>query len=116
MGVESFETCYMERLAPMPFEYEALVGHLYVVGGRAISMMPPGTLVEVAPRKAARGREADTFFAMILPSGEQIAPAAFYEQMCRVSAERYFASAGSVTSGLRSVFNSLNDDLYTHNT
>lgn len=99
----------------MPFDYEALVGHLYVVGGRAISMTPPGTLVEVAPKKAARGREADTFFALILPSGEQIAPAAFYEQMCRVGAERYFGSSGSVTAGLRSVFNSLNEDLYEHN-
>jgi len=44
----------------MPFELEALVGHLYVVNGRTISAPPPGALVEVSPRKAARGREADT--------------------------------------------------------
>lgn len=99
----------------MPFEYEALVGHLYVVGGRSISAAPPGTLVEVAPKKAARGREMDTFFVMVLPSGETIAPAAFYEQMCQVSAERYFTSAGSVTAGLRTILNSLNEDLYQHN-
>ncbi|MBC7870407.1 MAG: hypothetical protein H7Y09_06170, partial [Chitinophagaceae bacterium] len=52
----------------MAFEYEALVCHLYVVGGRSISAAPPGALVEVAPRKAARGREADTFFTLVLPS------------------------------------------------
>jgi len=99
----------------MPFDYEALVGHLYIVGGRAISAAPPGTLVEVAPKKAARGREADTFFVMVLPAGEVIAPAAFYEQMCQVSAERYFSSSGSVTAGLRTILTSLNDDLYAHN-
>lgn len=99
----------------MAFEYEALVGHLYVVGGRSISAAPPGTLVEVAPRKAARGREADTFFVLVLPSGETIAPAAFYEQMSQLSAEKYFNSSGSVTAGLRSVFNALNENLYEHN-
>lgn len=99
----------------MPFDFEALVGHLYMVGGRSISAAPPGTLVEVAPRKAARGREADTFFVMVLPAGDVIAPAAFYEQMCQVGAERYFGSSGSVTAGLRTILNSLNDDLFAHN-
>lgn len=99
----------------MPFDYEALVGHLYIVGGRSISAAPPGTLVEVAPKKAARGREADTFFVMVLPAGEIVAPAAFYEQMCQVSAERYFGSSGSVTAGLRTILNSLNEDLHAHN-
>jgi hypothetical protein len=35
----------------MPFDYESLVGHLYIVGGRALSVTPPGALVEVAPKK-----------------------------------------------------------------
>lgn len=99
----------------MPFEYEALVGHLYVVGGRAISSPPPGAFVEVAPRKVARGRETDTFFTLVLPSGETAAPAAFYESMARLAAEKYFNSTGSVTSGLRTVFQHLNDNLYEHN-
>lgn len=99
----------------MSFEYEALVGHLYVVGGRAISATPPGSLVEVAPHKAARGREADTFFAMVMPSGQTVAPAKFYEQMAQLAAERYFNSTGSVTSGLRDVFTTLNQNLHEHN-
>lgn len=99
----------------MPFEFEALVGHLYVVGGRAISAPPPGALVEVSPRKAARGREADTFFALVLPSGDALAPTAFYDQMAHLAAERYFSSTGSVTSGLRNVFNNLNQNLFDHN-
>jgi hypothetical protein len=99
----------------MAFAYEALVGHLYVVGGRSISAAPPGTLVEVAPKKAARGREADTFFVLVLPSGESVAPARFYQQMSQRSAERYFNSGGSVTAGLRTVFNTLNEYMFEHN-
>lgn len=99
----------------MSFEYEALVGHLYVVGGRAIPSTPPGSLVEAAPKRVARGRETDTFFALVLPSGDTIAPAAFYEQMAQLSAEQYFDSSGSVTAGLRAVFQHLNENLYQHN-
>lgn len=99
----------------MPFEYEALVGHLYVVGGRAISAPPPGALVEVAPKKAARGREADCCFTLVLPSGDHAGPATFYERMAALAAEKYFNSSGSVTAGLRSVFNDINKDLHDHN-
>jgi hypothetical protein len=97
------------------FEFEALVGHLYVVGGRAISTQPPGTLIEVAPRKAARGREIDTFFVLVLPGGDQPAPSAFYEQMAELAAEKYFNATGSVSGALRSVLGDLNDNLYEHN-
>jgi hypothetical protein len=99
----------------MAFEYEALVGHLVVVGGRAINHAPPGALVEVAPRKAARGREADTFFALVLPSGDNTAPSAFYEQMAELASEKYFETPGSVTSALRATFGHINENLYEHN-
>ncbi len=74
----------------MPIEYEALIGHLYVVGGRAISVAPPGLLVEAAPKRAARGRETDTFFALVTPAGETIAPEAFYERMAQLASDEYF--------------------------
>ncbi len=99
----------------MPFEYEALVGYLYVVGGRSISAPPPGTLVEVAPKRVARGREIDTFFTLVIPSGVTVAPAVFYEEMARTGAEQYFNSNGSVTAGIKTVFTHLNSNLYTHN-
>lgn len=98
----------------MAFELEALVGHLYVAGGRTIRTNPPGALVEVAPRSAARGREIDTFFTMVLPSGS-FAPNTFYEQMALMASERFFSSSGSVTSVLREVLNTLNHNLYEHN-
>lgn len=98
----------------MPFELEALVGHLYVMGGRTLNTTPPGALVEVAPHKAARGRETDTFFVMVMPSGE-IAASSFYQQMSLMAAERFFSTGGSVTSALRDVFNTLNNNLFEHN-
>lgn len=98
----------------MPFELESLVGHLYIVGKRVLKTTPPGVLVEVAPSKAARGREADTFFALVLPSGT-VAPNTFYEQMAQMAAERFFNIGGSVTAALRDVLNTLNNNLFEHN-
>ncbi len=98
----------------MAFELEALVGHLFVVGGRVIKTTPPGALCEVAPKKAARGRETDTLFVLVLASGSN-APVTFYEQMATLAAERYFATGGSVTSALREMLNTLNNNLFEHN-
>lgn len=98
----------------MAFDLEALVGHLYIVGGRVINVNPPGALVEVAPPTAARGREGDTFFILILPSGS-IAPTTFYEQLAQLAAERYFSMGGSVALALRNMFQQINRNLYEHN-
>ncbi|MGB7337572.1 MAG: hypothetical protein WBC91_01680 [Phototrophicaceae bacterium] len=98
----------------MAFELEALVGHMYVAGGRTIKTTPPGSLCEVAPKRAVRGREIDTLFVLVLPSGN-VAPNTFYEQMSLMAAERYFSNTGSVTSAMRDVFNTLNNNLFEHN-
>jgi hypothetical protein len=110
----------------MAFELEALVGHLYVVGGRTISTPPPGARVEVAPKKVARGREGDTFFCLVLPVETSTpgnaaaprpasAPVVFYEEMAALAAERYFETSGGVTAALREVISHLNANLYAHN-
>ena len=46
-------------------ELEALVGHLFVVGGRGISSPSPGAIAMPPPRRAARGRDADTLFGLL---------------------------------------------------
>jgi serine/threonine protein phosphatase PrpC len=99
----------------MAFDFEALIGYLYVVGGRGISTAPPGTLCEAAPLKAARGREAETFFVLVTPSGDSVHPSKFYERLATLASERYFASTGSVTAGLRDLFAQVNSSLYEHN-
>ncbi len=98
----------------MAFELEALVGHLYIVGGRAINVNPPGALAQVAPAGSAPGREGDTLFLLITPSGA-IAPTTFYEQLAQLAAERYFGASGSVTIALRAMFQQINRNLYEHN-
>lgn len=98
----------------MSDELEALVGYVFVVGGRAVSAPPPGSLLELPPRKAQRGREQDTFFTLITPTGSQ-AQAALYEGLARRAADAYFRSGGSVTSGLREVVGAVNSGLLDHN-
>lgn len=96
-------------------EFEALVSHLYVVGGRMVSVPPPGALVQLAPRNVQRSRARDALFVLALPGPGEPAKAVFYEQMAQLAAERYFANAGGVTTGLREMLISLNDDLREHN-
>ncbi len=96
-------------------ELEALVGHIFVVGGRAVSATPPGALVELPPKKPQRGREQDTFFTLVTPSGANQGQASFYEQLARLAAHLYFHSGGGVTSGLREAISAVNSNLIEHN-
>ncbi len=96
-------------------ELEALVGNVFVVGGRAVSAMPPGALVQLPPRKPPRGREQDTFFTLVTAAGANQGQAAFYEQLARLAADLYFHTGGGVTSGLREAITAVNNYLIEHN-
>src|SRR5579859_3059190 len=96
-------------------ELEALVGYVYVVGGRAVSATPPGALVELPPRKPQRGREQDTFFALVTPAGANVGQATFYEELARLAADLYFRTSGGVTGGLREAIGVVNNNLIEHN-
>jgi hypothetical protein len=96
-------------------ELEALVGHLFVVGGRSISTASPGAIAMPPPRRTARGRDLDTLFALITLSEEQSQPAAFYEGLAHELSTRYFNVPGSVTSALRDSINAINSLLYRAN-
>jgi hypothetical protein len=90
---------------------EALVAHLYIVGGRAVGAIPPGALVTAAPKRAPRPRQEETFFALLTPSGPLKAGAAFYEGLAKQAGELYFKTGSSITSGLREVLTQLNTQL-----
>lgn len=94
---------------------EALLGHLFVVGGRSISTKPPGALVQVAPRRAHRTRENDTLFLLITPAGQAQVPASFYENLAKVAAEEYFKSRVGITGALREAFNAVNKAIQEQN-
>ncbi|GAB4556168.1 MAG: hypothetical protein OHK0023_28230 [Anaerolineae bacterium] len=87
---------------------EALVGYTFIVGGRVVSTAPPGGIVELPPRKAVRGREGDTFFALITPQARPQGTANLYEELAHLAADVYFRGGGGVTSGLREAINAVN--------
>ena len=95
----------------MAAEFEVLTDHLLVVGGRAVSMPPPGALLETAPRRAPRIREDDTFFILVTPTGDLHASAAFYEELAHIAADAYFSSGGGVTGGLREALTAIHQHL-----
>ncbi len=99
----------------MSDELEALVSHLYVVGGRSVGAPPPGALVQLCPPGAPRSRERDAFFVLVVPSGEHQAKTVFYEQLARWAAARYFERQGGITAGLQAVLERLNENLFQHN-
>jgi len=89
-------------------ELEALVGHLFVFGGRSISSASPGAVAMPAPRRAARGRDNDTFFGLLALYENQRRPASFYEELSEAVASEYFKTSGSATSALRKAIDTLN--------
>ncbi len=96
-------------------ELEALVGHLFIVGGRSVRAASPGAAAIPPPRRAARGRDADTLFCLISLSEEQRQPASFYEQIVTTTSETFFNSTGSVTAAMRSAVNASNTFLLDWN-
>ncbi len=96
-------------------ELEALVGHLFIVDGRHINAPSPGAIATPAPRRTARGRDADTLFALISLSEDQRRPASFYEGLTEEIASTYFRTAGSVTAALRKAIDSANTTLLKNN-
>lgn len=95
---------------------EALVGHLFVVGGRSISSASPGAIAMAAPRRAARGRDSDTMFGLLSLSAEQRQPASFYEQLTGDLSNKYFGTTGSLTSALREAIGTVNGTLHRNRT
>lgn len=82
-------------------ELEALVGYLFVVGGRSVRAASPGAAAVPPPRRAARGRDGDTLFCVISLSEDQHQPAAYYEELVGALSGTYFETPGGVTSALR---------------
>ena len=99
----------------MSVELEALVGHLFVVDGRPVSTASPGAMASPPPRRAARGRDLDTFFGLITMGEGQRAPAALYEQLAGLVSSKYFATSGSATSALREAIGAINAAVRSEN-
>lgn len=99
----------------MPIQFEALIGHLSVVGGKASDDMPPGAMIQVPPRRVHRSREQDTLFVLITPAGQTGAKPEFYSDLATLASNVFFKSRLGVTGALREVANALNDDVLKRN-
>ncbi|MCC6904965.1 MAG: hypothetical protein IT326_03920 [Anaerolineae bacterium] len=98
-----------------PTELESLVGHLFIVSGRSIKAAPPGSAAMPSPRRAARGRDSDTFFGLVTLPDDQRQPGPFYEQLIQQVHDSYFQTSGGVTSALREAYARLNTHLLLQN-
>ncbi|GAB4571649.1 MAG: hypothetical protein Kow0077_08890 [Anaerolineae bacterium] len=96
-------------------EFEALVSHVYMVGGRSVNTPPSGALVQLCPPGAPRSRERDAFFVLVTAGGTALNRPVFYEKLARWASERYFERSGGVTAALQAVLESLNENLFQHN-
>lgn len=92
-------------------QLEALVGHIYIVGGRAIGSSPPGSRISIAPKRAPRPRQEETVFVLAVPNGPIKSQAHFYEELAKQAIDHYFKTTSSITSGLRETLNQLNSFL-----
>lgn len=91
----------------MTAELRAFIQHVLIVGGRAVSIAPPGALAELAPHRAARARAGDTFFILVTPSAGAHASAGQLEELSRLAADVYFGSGGGITGGLREALSAI---------
>lgn len=91
---------------------EALVGHLHIMGGHSLQSKPPGTLIELPPRRAPRSREEDTLFVLITAAGRKQIPVELYNELATLGADAYFRSRVGVTGALRDGVAAINKRLY----
>jgi hypothetical protein len=65
----------------------------------------------LAPKRAARPRQEETFFILLVPNGTVKAQASTYEALAKQAAEIYFRSSGGITGGLRETLTQLNQGI-----
>jgi hypothetical protein len=75
----------------------------------------PGFLVMVPPKKPARGRETDILILYFKLYGKSTITDAGLKTWLETKASTYHRSSGTVTSGMRAVFDDINNDLLDRN-
>ena len=75
----------------------------------------PGFLAINAPRRAPRNRSGDIFIVLISPDGPTTPFPLFLQNIPQKLADAYFITAGSVTAGMRTALESINEELLKYN-
>jgi hypothetical protein len=87
---------------------------LYRIKGQEWPQLP-GLLAMVPPRRTARGREDDCLVIYLTFSGNDPFPSSEYNQTVAQMAQRFYHTAGSVTSAIRTIVETLNQSLVDRN-
>lgn len=95
-------------MTQMPQMFEAEISMLHVAGGAPRLTPPPGTLVDTAPRRAARGRKDDVFFVTLSPRADDMTYPGLLDQLAQNAGSAYFGTPRSVTAGLRAAADEIN--------
>lgn len=72
----------------------------------------PGHLVSNAPRRVSRNRAGDILSALLTPASRGLIPEEDLQELLLRLAGEYFASVGSVTNGIRTAVEIINDLLF----
>ncbi len=72
----------------------------------------PGHLVSNAPRRVSRNRAGDILSALLTPAARGLIPEEDIQELLLRLAGEYFASVGSVTNGIRTAVDIINDLLF----
>lgn len=102
-------------MTTMPQQFEAEISMLHVAGGAPRLTPPPGTAVETAPRRAARGRKDDVVFVNLAFRSTDEAHPGLLDQLANSAAQAYFGTPRSVTAGLRAAAEEVNLQLLDFN-
>ena len=94
--------------------FDLLFHPISIVAGQEQSSLP-GLFISQAPRKAARNRSGDIFLILLGLDGNSPLPSPAMDSLLLQTAEVYYRSQNSVTSGLREAADSLNEFLLNRN-
>ncbi|MBN2147967.1 MAG: hypothetical protein JW726_11290 [Anaerolineales bacterium] len=75
----------------------------------------PGLYAVTAPKRPARGREADSLIIYLGMAGNAPLSAEQYNQLLPLLAQKYYKTPGSVTAALRTIADALNTHLLNRN-
>ena len=94
--------------------FDLLFHPLSIIAGQEQSSLS-GLFISQAPRKAARNRSGDIFMILLGLDGNSPLPSPALDSLLLQTAEAYYRSQHSVTSGLREAADSLNEFLLNRN-
>ncbi len=94
---------------------ETDVAFLHITAGESRITPPAGVQAQAAPRRSARGRSDDLFFAVFQLKAAHNTTEGYLNHLTQLASEVYYGTPGSVTSALREATNAVNEHIILTN-